>query len=728
MNQASAPPCQASEGVRLRLRGDLNCWLQQSGGTAYYLVEDPLTSHYYRLGVREWRLATALDGKRFLGTILNDLREKLGDACPSETDAVSLCRWLVNSQLASIEGPAETVNHWARGAPRKPSKVDVLANPFFIRIPLFNPDRPLDAILPLLSWTLSVGGFVVWLGLCGMGAYAVFSHWRQFTDATSGVLAPENWLYLLLAWLALKMVHETYHGLVCKKYGGTVPRAGIALILFSPVAFVDVTSSWRFGTKWQRIFTAAAGMYVEFAVAAAAAIIWSRTDPGLLNHICHSVVLMASLTTLLFNANPLMRFDGYYILTDLIEIQNLYGSGRQTLRYFFRRYFFGAQATLPPWSRGKRLMITVYAWASLAWRLTVSVSMAMVATTLFHGAGLVLAAVAAVMWFGLPICRFVRYLAVGDAHGRPPLWRFSLMSAALGALVLGLLCLPWPGGATAPGIVEYSPLDVVRTSSAGFVRQLPVRPGQAVQQGQVLAVLENDELLRDLEDLRLSVEQSAIKSRIFHGNREMAQYQVEHENRLSLVKKTRQLEKQVAEMTLRAPRTGRVIGRDLDALVGTYVQRGTTLMSIGVENEKEIRLSISAERIETFNKSVGKYPFLRIRGRSQPVRNAPLAKIEPRASVRVEYPALGAPSGGPIPVRRASDDENRSGGEVELAAEFVSPRFTGVVELPQDVSRSLRVGVLARARLMDRDDTVGRRVYETISHWVRKKLGRATAT
>ena len=150
-------------------------------------------------------------------------------------------------------------------------------------------------------------------------------------------------------------------------------------------------------------------------------------------------------------------------------------------------------------------------------------------------------------------------------------------------------------------------------------------------------------------------------------------------------------------------------------------------MSIGVENEKEIRLSISAERIETFNKSVGEYPFLRIRGRSQPVRNAQLAKIEPRASVRVEYPALGAPSGGPIPVRRASDDEDRSGGEVELEAEFVSPRFTGVVELPRDVSRSLRVGVLARARLMDCDDTVGRRVYETISHWVHKKLGQATA-
>ena len=193
------------------------------------------------------------------------------------------------------------------------------------------------------------------------------------------------------------------------------------------------------------------------------------------------------------------------------------------------------------------------------------------------------------------------------------------------------------------------------------------------------------------------------------------------------MKKMAQLQSQVAEMTLRAPRAGRVIGRDLDALIGTYVEPGTTLMAIGVENDKEILLSISEERIETFNKSVGRYPHMRIRGRAEPVRNARLAKIEPRASATVEYPALGAPSGGPIPVRRVSDDQNRSDDEVELEAEFVSPRFTGVVDLPDDVSTSLRAGELARARLMDGDDTIGRRVYETISHWVRKKLGQVNS-
>jgi putative peptide zinc metalloprotease protein len=434
---------------------------------------------------------------------------------------------------------------------------------------------------------------------------------------------------------------------------------------------------------------------------------------------------MASLTTLLFNANPLMRFDGYYIFTDLIEIQNLYGSGQQYLRYFFRRYFFGMAASLPDRPGVKRLTIKAYAWASLFWRVMVCVSLAIVASTLFHGAGLVLTAMAAITWFGLPVWRLVRYLVRGDAHGRPSLVRFCLMSTATSAVIIGLLCLPWPGGATAPGIVEYAPLEIIRTTSAGFVQQVPVRPGQPVRQGQVLAVLENDELLRELEELKLSIAQSVIKSRIFHRNRELAQYQVEHENRLSLLKKKAQLEDQVAEMTMRAPRAGRVIGRDLDILVGTYVEPGTMLMAIGVEENKEIRLSISEERIETFQKSVGRYPHLRIRGRSEPVRQGRLEKIGPRASAKVEHPALGAPAGGPLAVRQVARNQAEPRDDADLETEFVSPRFTGVVQLPLDVSLSLRAGELARARLMDRNDTVGRRVFETISHWVRQKLGNA---
>ena len=115
----------------------------------------------------------------------------------------------------------------------------------------------------------------------------------------------------------MKAIHEFYHGLICKRHGGQVPVCGIALILFSPVAFVDVTSSWKFRSKWQRIYTAAGGMYAELFVASLTALLWANSDDGLLSQICHNVIVMASVSTLLFNGNFLMRFDGYYICLGL---------------------------------------------------------------------------------------------------------------------------------------------------------------------------------------------------------------------------------------------------------------------------------------------------------------------------------------------------------------------------------------------------------------------------
>jgi putative peptide zinc metalloprotease protein len=710
--------------LRIRLRSDLNRWLQKCGRSPYYLIEDPISDRYFRLGMREWKLASLLDGDTTLAEALAKLRQEQTEPCLSDAEAVAFCRWLVSVQLATVQSQSSSGSPVpvARG-PGKVSKAAVLTNPFFIRIPLLNPDPYLKALLPWLDWTLGRFFFVAWLVLCTTGAYQVFSQWDRFMDAASAVLAPQNWIYLLVAWVLLKVVHETFHGLVCKKFGGTVPSGGIVLILFSPVAFVDVTSSWRFSSKWQRIFTAAAGMYVEFAIASAAAILWSQTAAGVVNNICHSVVLMASVTTLLFNANPLMRFDGYYIFTDLVEIQNLYPSGRQYMRYFFRRYFLGVGSTLPTWPRGKRTLIMVYAWASCFWRLMVCVSMAAVAATLFHGAGLVLTALAVVIWFALPVVRFVRYLFVGDGGELPQRWRFVLVSGCCAGAAVGLMCLPWPGGVGAPGVVEYKPLEVIRTSGAGFVREIRVRPGEKVQAGQILAVLVNEETQRELEDLQLAIEQSLIKGRVLHRGEDMAQYQVEIENRLALVMRQKQLQQQVSEMQAQAPRAGRVIGRELDALIGQYLQPGTSLMAIGEERSKEIRLSIPEDYVETFMGSVGTYPHLRVRGRSEAIRRGRLVKIEPKASVKLVYPALAAPAGGPLAVRAVA----QSGHEhqpAESAFEFVSPRFTGIVDLPSDMANALRAGELVQARLFDGENTIGRRVYQIVGRWLEKKLKR----
>ena len=198
--------------------------------------------------------------------------------------------------------------------------------------------------------------------------YLIATDFGRFSRSSQVVFSRDNWWVLVAAWLGLKIVHETAHAVACRKFGGTVTQAGVFLLLLVPVPYVDVTSAWRFADKWQRIIVAAAGMYVEFFVAAVATFVWANAESAETCSVAQSVIAMAAIGTLLFNGNPLMRFDGYYILSDWLEIPNLAGRGNQYLIGLAERLAFGTRRT-PNLAPRERRIVAAYAVLSLAWRL-----------------------------------------------------------------------------------------------------------------------------------------------------------------------------------------------------------------------------------------------------------------------------------------------------------------------------------------------------------------------
>jgi len=363
----------------------------------------------------------------------------------------------------------------------------------------------------------------------------VVAHWQPFLAASRDVFTPTNWIWLAADWLFLKVLHELARGTVCKKYGSHVRESGILFIVLAPLAYVDVTSSWQFRSRWQRIYTAAAGMHIELLIASIATLVWKPTIDTSLNHVCVNLVLMSGVTTLLFNANPLMKFDGCYILSDLTDIPNLSVRGQQYLRALARRLFLGTPQQRLLWTRGRAAIIRIYAILAFLWRIIVTVSLTVAASLLFHGAGIVLAGLAIVIWLGVLTFQFLKYMVVGRPGDQPNRVRFILTIGVLTAVMMGVLTLlAWPGALQSPAIVAYSNDFSVRAATPGFIRDILVESGNRVDANQPLVIIDNPKISSELADLKLAIEQATIQCRILKQNQKLAAYQAEVELRVSL--------------------------------------------------------------------------------------------------------------------------------------------------------------------------------------------------
>ena len=715
--------------VAIRLRGDLRCQLQQLAGKPFFLVEDLVAGQFFRFGTREWALASLLDGKRCLADAVEQHQSESTDDPLSDAEAEAFVKWLVHNKLAKVVVPEE--QQYGPAATQQPSapakkqmRADRAFSPFFIRIPLGNPDRLLTRLVPYFRWLASPWAFAIWTITCVMGCYDVASHWTPFVTSIGQVFALDNWFYLLLVWLLLKLVHEFSHGLFCKIYGGPVPRMGIALILFSPMAFVDVTSSWRFRRKSQRIMTAAAGIYAEFFIAAIAAMLWTQLESGIARQLCQNVIIAATATTVIFNANPLMRFDGYYILSDIVGIHNLYSSGQQFLGGMLRRFYFGGGnlRRLEPGWRG--VFIRVYAVASALWRIVVAVSLATIAATMFHGAGVVLTIIAVIGWLVRPLGRLTRQIWEGASNGIAiDRRRLLVASLATAASLLLLVLIPWPSGDSAPAVVEYEPRTRIRVESAGFVREILVRSGDSVEPGQKLVVLENRESETKLRQLESQIEQSRIRSTIYHRDLQLAAKQSEDEHRTALEKQRDELLEIRGGLVINAPTEGRVLGRNLDTWKGRYVEVGTSLMAIGDPQKKQLRVAVSQENHEQFVANLGDPVWVRLRGRSRRVRGSVLMAIDPKATVQLTNAALASTSGGPLAVTSRSEREEVPAADISRF-QLVSPRFTATVSIPEDESPFAFAGQLASVRVFGNSESIGQRLKRVSRRWLDAKLHR----
>lgn len=637
--------------LKPRLRGHARIHRQVFRGENWFVVQDRQNGRFHRISPTANLMVCLMDGRRTVGEIWTMVSERSADDPPTQDDTIQLLAQLHSADLLHGGATPDVVELADRSATNdRRLMMSKLRNPLAMRAPLFDPDRFLNVTAPLVRPIFTVWGFLAWFALIvGALILAVLNYSALTHDVVTQAVAAQNLLLIAMVYPVVKLLHEMGHAYATKAWGGEVHEFGLMFLVFVPLPYVDASASAAFREKWRRAIVGGAGIMMELLLAAIAMIVWVNAEAGLVRALALNVMLIGGVSTLIFNGNPLLRFDGYYIFQDLIEIPNL---GARANRYFFyvvQRYLFGATSVESPATHpGERGWLFIYAAAAGLYRVLVTVGIATFVATGFFFVGVAIAIWVFLSAFVFPIGKGLIHLGTS-----PNLTgvrrRASMVTGGFVAAVLGFLfLLPLPYGTVAQGVVWVPEGSIVRAQTDGVMVQLHARPGDTLIEGETIATLDDPSLDSQAEinraqsvEVGLKLSAARVLDRV---QTELLEAQVRHiDGRLATI------EQRQRDLVVRSTATGTLKLPNASDLVGRYFRRGDLIGYVVGSNDTVLRVTVPQSRIDLV-RSRTKNVEVRFAEELGVVRAARILRETPAARQSVPSSALTTEGGGEIAV------------------------------------------------------------------------------
>ncbi len=624
---------------------------QRFRGQDWYVLRDTYTQRFFKVTPQAYAFVARLAPERTVEAVWQSCLADMPSQAPGQEEVMQLLGQLHQSNLLFHDTPSDSLTIFERRREQARRELQGKLIGFLsIRLPLWDPNRWLDAQRglshALVSWP--VGLLLALIALFG-GASA-WTHSERLWSQTEGLFVIENlgWLYACMA--LMKALHELGHAHVVKRFGGEVHTFGLMLLMLMPLPYVDATGSWAFRDRWARALVGSAGIIVELVLAAVGAIVWAQTGPGLVNSLAFNVMVIGSVSSLIFNGNPLLRFDAYYVLSDVLDIPNLYQRSGQQWRWLADHYLLGTPGRESP-ARDRRewWWLTGYGAFSLMYRLLIFGSILMVLADRWLAVAVVFGATVLVMGGLMPLVKWWRHLR------SPALLRNRQRALAVSALLLGLplavlAAWPWPDALRAPGMVEAQAYTQVSTAAPGRLDAIEVAHGAHVEAGQVLVRMSNPEL-----DWELQMAQAALAEAEVQRNQAIERSPVDVEPLQARVTVARDklvhLQARQAELVVRARHAGTWTAETLHERLHNWLPRGAVLGD--VSNPTLLRFSavVSQEQArELFDRTLAGAE-LRLPGQMAEVVRPRQIVLLPYQRERLPSSALGWTAGGSVAVR-----------------------------------------------------------------------------
>jgi putative peptide zinc metalloprotease protein len=647
------------------LRADLVMQRQFFRGSEYYVIKDPLALTYFRLQYEEGFLITLLDGKRTIAEIHALFHARFPHRELSYRDVGAFINQMGTAGLLNINARRFVTMARAQQSLRAGWLLmwgKLISGLLFMKFPLLDPSPWLGKFVHAIRfiWTRWFIGlclaFIVW------SAFWLFVNREAFHQNTVNFFSPGNLFLIWVTVIIVKSCHEFGHATTCRFFGGEVHEMGFCLICFAPAGYVDASDAWMMRRKATKLYTTIGGIFTEFVLAGIAGHLWLYLPPGLAKNLAFNAMIVASINTVFFNANPLMKFDGYYVLSDILEIPNLRAKAMTYCSYHIQRFLLGyrnlIQENMLGDERHNRVFV-VYAVLAFAYMMTVIYSLTQVFARVLapyglHDFGLAVGIFVEGSFAMFPIVKVLTdAFSAGRANSLVEEKAWIRVLKWIVPLVLGLTvwaALPTHYQVKQQAVFVASQSQRAGVEVGGVVDRILVHTGQWVQQDQPLLILRNDDVMADARVAELNYETARIQLSAAQGNSSLMSEGRAPDAALALESAATTRDRALRakeQLTIRAPASGYVVTPDIHRLLGQYLP--ASFSGIRVADLGHFKLLIPLTEAQAELVEIGSRVTGHARAGGELVEGTIAVLPHQKASWEDYQPAMLSAFGGPAP-------------------------------------------------------------------------------
>lgn len=627
-------------------------------GEDWFILQDHFTGRHHRFSPEAYQIIGLLDGRLTLGEIWETACARLGEHMPTQDEVIGLLAQLHHFDLLNTGTLPDFDDMGKRRSRGRSSRLwQSLRSPLSIPLPLFDPERLLNRAMPwvrpLLGWT----GAAIWLVTVGAALILGGLHWNDLCDNVSDhILSLQNIAMIGLIYPLVKVAHEFGHAVMVKRWGGEVHEMGVMLLVLMPIPYVDASASLSFRDKRQRMLVGAAGIMVELFIAALAMLVWVNIEPGAARAVAFNLMLIAGVSTVLFNGNPLVRFDAYYVLADYLEIPNMGSRSTRYITYLLQKHLLGSDRVESPANNsGEAWRMGVYATLAFVYRLFLSVRIILFIAGKFFVVGIVLAGWAGVSMIALPLFKAGKFLLKDSAMQRRRTRLTAVVLLPLCLLIGSIFFLPLPLFTTAQGVIWAPEESKVYAAADGFVEQTLEPSGARVEPGTPLARCQDPELAAKVKQLVAQREEYQARHQQSRMT-DLAEAAILQEEIARIEAELVRARERAEDLLIKSSRAGIFILPDEADLPGRFVHRGTPLGYVLDQSSPQVRVLVPQEDIDRI-RSQTRAVTVRLAERRDRALTARIERHIPAATHQLPSMALSLDGGGLFALDPAHKDK-----------------------------------------------------------------------